>query len=62
MERLVCPRKEEIEWSTKRPFGTSVSNEPLSMPLEQVLSMSRFENRGKLEDLRWEILPNPHQP
>lgn len=35
--------------------GSSVSKEPFDMPVERFLSMLRFENKGKLDELGYEI-------
>ena len=32
-------------------YGSSALNEPLDIPVEQFLSMLRFESKGKLEGL-----------
>jgi hypothetical protein len=41
------------------PFSTQLwTKVPLSMPVEQLLSMCRFENKGKLDDLGLEIDAN----
>jgi hypothetical protein len=36
-------------------LGSHVPNEPLSIPVERFLASLRFENRGKLDDLRIEV-------
>ena len=36
-------------------YGSSVSKELLDIPVEQFLSMLRFESKGKLDDLGPEI-------
>ncbi len=38
--------------------GSPESEEPLDMPVERLISMLRFENKGKLEDLGLEIDTN----
>jgi hypothetical protein len=37
------------------PLGSSDQKEPFDMPVERFLSMLRFENKGKLDDLGLEI-------
>jgi hypothetical protein len=37
-------------------YGSFVSNEPVSIPVEKFLASLRFENRGKLDDLGLDIL------
>ncbi|MFC2054785.1 hypothetical protein ACFLV7_10920 [Chloroflexota bacterium] len=36
-------------------YGSSDPKEPLDIPVEQFLSMIRFESKGKLDDLGLEI-------
>ena len=39
-------------------YGSLVLNQPLDISIEQFLSMLRFENKGKLDDLGIEIDTN----
>jgi hypothetical protein len=45
-----------INWLQVRVLsGSSALKELLNIPIEQLLSMCRFENKGKLDDLGLEI-------
>ena len=54
---IAQPNSKSIE-SVRIRYGSFVPKEPLDIPVEQFISMLRFESKGKLDDFGLEIGTN----